>query len=126
MSDIALNGDHDLDVSDQEMHLVVDVVGEPAAVAQEMRIAMQFHRGEWPLDVDEGLPFLAQVFVKNPSLAGLAAMFSGRARRVPGIIAVKDMSLVYDNDTRELSVSYRSTAQDGGPPIEATLALTPP
>lgn len=117
MSDIALNGDHDLDVTGQALSLVEDVEGDPAAIAQEMSIAMQLHRGEWFLNTLAGIPYLTQVFIKNPnpSIAALTVLFTRAARLVPGITDVEDMSVVFDNTDRLLSVDYRSIAQDGTP-----------
>lgn len=122
MSDFKLNSDHDLDITNQDLSLVVDEVGSPQAIAQEMRIAMQFHRGEWALNTLVGIPFLTQVFVANPSLAALDVLFTRAARSVPGIIEVNDMSVTFDRPNRQLSVDYRSTAQDGGI-IEDSLAV---
>jgi hypothetical protein len=122
VSDLKLNDLHDLDVTNQEISLVEDTPGNPAAITQEMRIALQFHRGEWNLNTLVGIPYISQVFIKNPSLAALTVLFTRAARSVPGIIEVNDMSLLFGNSERELSVDYRATAQDGGI-IEDTLAV---
>ncbi len=117
----------DLDDTNQELSLVEDYTDDngdfqPEAIAQEMRIAMQFHRGEWALNILLGIPYLEQVFIKNPSLAALSVLFTRAARSVPGIVSVQDMALELETETRELDVSYRATAQNGGV-IEDTLPL---
>jgi len=122
VSDIALNSDHDIDVTNGEMSLVVDEPDEPEAIAQECRIALLFHRAEWPLNVLVGFPYLDQVFVKNPSLAALASLFTRGLLTIPGVLEVKEMLLEFDDSTRLLSVEFRVRAQDGGV-IEDTVPL---
>ncbi len=122
MSDLKLNSSHDLDITNQSLSLVTDEPAEPEAIAQEMRIAMQFHRGEWALNTLVGIPYLTQVFIKNPSLAALDVLFTRAARSIPGVLEVNEMAVSFDNSLRQLSVSYRSTVQDGGI-IDDTLAV---
>ncbi len=104
------------------MVLVEDEPGLPYAIAQEMRIAMLFHRGEWDLNTLVGIPYISQVFVKNPSIAALNVLFTRAVRSVPGVNEVNNMSVVFDNTARALTVDYRATAQDGGI-IEDRLAV---
>ncbi len=121
MSDIALNSEHDLDVTNQELSLVVDVVDDPEAIKQEMSIAMQFHRGEWPLNVLVGIPFLTQVFVKNPSIPGISSLFSRAARSVDGIVSIESMEIDFDSSGRSLAVDYRAKSDLGT--LEGRLAV---
>lgn len=113
---------HDLDLTNQEMTLVEDEVDSPAAIAQEMRIAMQFGRGEWDLNVLIGIPFRTEVFIKNPSLAAISVLFTRAARSVPGIIEVPHIEVSLDRDTRILTTEYEARAQNGGT-IEDRLAV---
>lgn len=121
--DIALGGDHDLDFSDQEMHLVEDLPGEPNAIAQEVSIALQFFRGEWPLNVLIGVPYFEQVFIKNPSLAALTVLFTRASLSVPGIIEAREMKLSFDNSGRRLYVTPKLRAEDGTPVDVGQLAV---
>ncbi len=123
MSDIALGGNHDLDFTDQEMHLVEDEPGYPAAIAQEVSIALQFFRGEWPLNILVGIPYQEQVFVKNPSLAALTVLFTRASLSIPGIAEAREMKLVFDNGGRRLSVTPKLRAEDGTPVDTGQLAV---
>jgi hypothetical protein len=122
MSDFALADDHDIDTTNQELTLVEDTVGDPAAIAQELGIALLFHRGEWKQNVLVGIPYMEQVFVKNPSIAGIAVLFTRAARSVAGIVEVMEMVPEFDNSLRSLELDFRARAQDGGV-IEDRLAV---
>ncbi len=113
---------HDLDLTSFSLSLVEDTEDSPAAIAQEMRIGMQFVRGEWDLNVLVGIPYFQEVFIKNPSLAAIKVLFTRAARSVPGIVEVTAMETEFDNETRQLAVEYEARAQNGGV-IEDRLAL---
>ncbi len=122
MSDIALNADGDLDITNAQLSLVEDAPGEPAAIAQELKIALAFHRGEWFLNVLVGVPYLSQVFVKNPALGALNVLFTRAILSVPGIVEINELELSFDNSERLLSIDFNVRAQDGGI-IEDRLAV---
>lgn len=123
MSDIKLTTDtHDLDVTDQALSLVVDEVDSPEAITQELRIALRFVRGEWALNVLVGIPYYTEVFIKNPSLAAIATLFTRAIRSVPGIIEVPELTPTFDNSTRQLAIDFSAKAQNGGV-IEDRLAV---
>lgn len=125
MSDVALDDNHDLDITDAELRLVTDV-DSPEAIAQEQRIALQFHRGEWFLNTLVGIPYLTQVFVKNPSLAALNVLFTRAILSVPGTVELKELALNFDDDQRPLRVlkiDYDSRAAEGVPIDTGQLAV---
>lgn len=125
MSDVALDDNHDLDITDAELRLVTDV-DSPEAIAQEQRIALQFHRGEWFLNTLVGIPYLTQVFVKNPSLAALNVLFTRAILSVPGTVELKELALDFGEDQRPLRVlkiDYDSRAAEGVPIDTGQLAV---
>lgn len=122
MSDIALDDEHDLDISNAELHLVEDEVDYPAAIAQELRIALWLHRGEWFLNVLVGVPYLDQVFVKNPALGALHVLFTRAILSVPGVLEINELTLDFDNSSRLLSIAFDVRTQNGGI-IEDRLAV---
>lgn len=126
MSDVALNGDHDLNIDDAELALVRDDEGEPQAIAQEHRIALQFHRGEWFLNVLCGIPYREQVLIKNPSLAMLNVLFTRAILSIPGTVELKELALNFDEvqrPLRVLKIDYDSRAADGAPIDVGQLAV---
>jgi hypothetical protein len=86
-----------------------------AAVAQGLRIRVQMFKGEWFLNLDEGLPYL-----ENDSVAETDALFGQRFdkakalsafRRVitatPYVESILSLGVTFDGATRTLNVEWR-------------------
>lgn len=114
MSDIALTDDWDVDVSGQELHLVEDSEGDPAAITQETGITLLFIKGEWALNVLVGLDWIGRILVKNPSTASLTLYFTRAILSVPGQEEILSILFDFDNSSRLAELSFKSRAQDGG------------
>jgi len=81
----------DLDAWD----LVLDVDGniaiaaEPYALAQDAASAIKTYLGEPYWDTTVGVPWLQQVFGKNPSLQVVKALINAAAASVPGVTSAQ-------------------------------------
>lgn len=82
-----------LDVT--EWDLVLDASGniavaaEPYSLAQNAASAIKTFLGEVYYDVTVGVPYLQQIFGKNPPLPLLKSTFEAAAITVPGVAAAK-------------------------------------
>jgi hypothetical protein len=112
--------DGELDLSGGELNLVDG--GE--AVAQDVRSACRFFRGEWYAAPERGVPLLEQVFVKNPDLGLVRAAFRDAILARPGVKDVLELELDYGPDDRSLSITFRAETDAGEVagtlPIEVT------
>lgn len=78
-----------------EWDLVLDadgniaVASEPYALAQDAASAIKTFAGEVYLDTTLGLPYLTQIFGKNPPIALLKAQFEAAARTVPDVASAQ-------------------------------------
>src|SRR5262245_2797586 len=61
-------------------------------------------RGEWAFDLDEGVPYFENVFVKAPDPVILEGLFKDRILATPGIIGLNEFDLILDTATRELTL----------------------
>lgn len=111
MSDISLDFQHDLDLTDP-LHTISLVTGE-AAIQQQLRIRMQFFMGEWFLDTQTGIPFYRDILIKNPSAALIRDIFRRAILSTPGIVSVEDLTVDFNNSTRTASVAFRATLDTG-------------
>ncbi len=91
------------------------------AVIQRLCIRLAFMRGEWFLDVREGVPYLQSVFVKNPDLPLIEALFRRVARTTPGVTRVVSYEAALDSRTRR----YRATMRVQVGSVVAALASVP-
>lgn len=70
-------------------------------------------RGEWVFDLDEGVPYFENVFVKAPDPVILEGLFKDRILSTPGIIGLDEFDLVLNTATRELSLEFLAQSTDG-------------
>jgi hypothetical protein len=82
-------------------------------VDQGLRVAFHFFKGEWFLDLREGVPYFDQIFVKAPKDSVIRAVFTRVIRLVPGVAAVESLTYDVDAQTRALSLSFVCRLTDG-------------
>lgn len=84
------------------------------AIAQGIRIRIQNIRGEWFLDLDDGVPWF-----ENASVAGTSALLGQRYSAIrtaaeirkainttPGVLRIDDLALSFNGATRQLSIRW--------------------
>jgi hypothetical protein len=85
----------------------------PEYAAQKIRQRFKLFLGEWFLDQSKGVPWFAQVFVKNPNLDAIRALFRAELLKVPGIIGVSQIESSFVPATRTLSLAYVAVYETG-------------
>ncbi len=115
--DILLGADGDLDLSSGGLEWSRGIAG----VAQGCRIAMQAVKGEWFLNLDDGISYyendvvpasraiLGQRFDEIKALAEYRTALLG----VPGVGKVLALVVDYNSETRALSVSWQVKTEFG-------------
>jgi hypothetical protein len=81
-------------------------------VAQQLRVRFRFFLGEWLLDRAQGVPYLRDVLVKNPSLGVVRALVRRTIASTPGVEAVRSLSVELSPD-RTCSVAFEAGLADG-------------
>ena len=109
MSSIRIDSNNDLDFSTGGLVIVTST----EAIAQKVKIRLQFFLGEWFLDTRLGVPYFQQVFVKNPKISTLQTIFRGVVVNTPGIDRVEQFSLALDPATRKLTVTFLAKTAAG-------------
>lgn len=100
-TDIALDANGDLDTSTGDLRLL----GDQDAVVQDIDTRLGFFRGEWFLDLDEGVPYYEEILVKNPRLNVVRAILTEAMLGSPLVTEVNDLTLDYDAASRTLDVT---------------------
>ena len=67
----------------------IAVASEPYSLSQDAASAIKTFLGEVFWDTTIGVPYLTQIFGKNPPLALLKAQFEAAAETVPGVASAK-------------------------------------
>lgn len=118
MSDLLLTSTIDADNPvEWDLHLTDGQITFPpdqvAAIVQHIRTRLEFFRGEWFLDLREGLPYYQEILVKNPALGRVRALFRATIMETPGVVLVDRLDLSLNRSTRVLTVNFRATLVDG-------------
>ena len=111
----------DLDVSTGSFQTLTG----PEYAAQKIRQRFKLFLGEWFLDQSLGVPWFTQVFVKNPNLDAIRALFRAELLKVPGIVSVGQIESSFVPATRTLSLAYVATYQTGAKLSEVVSSPVP-
>jgi hypothetical protein len=115
--DFLLDADGDLTIADGDLVFSTGL----AAVVQIVKLAVGLYRGEWFLDLDEGVPYIANDVVTE-SEALLGSKFNElRARTVfrdailaaPGVVALTSLAVSFVSATRTMVVEFRVRTEFG-------------
>ncbi len=107
--DIALDDAGDWNISGGDLTLVSD----GPAILQALIIALEFFKGEWFLDEEAGLPYFQDVLVKNPDPNVLQSVFRTAILDVPGVLAINELTLLFDTAARTFAVTFRVSTDFG-------------
>lgn len=76
------------------------------SVAQKINVRLKWFAGEWRWNREEGLPYLEELLIKNPDTDYFEALIRGKIFEVEEVTEVKDVSITYNNDTRQAIIRY--------------------
>lgn len=82
-------------------------------VAQAVKIALYTFIGEWFLNVNAGLPYFEEIFVKNPNIRLIQGIFRQKISEVEGVRSVNSVVVFYDPRTRISSVDWEAETSEG-------------
>lgn len=106
--DIQLGTDGDIDLS--QGLLFTSGIG---AVTQGLRIRLQTFRGEWFLNLDEGVPYfqdlLGQKFVETRARSA----FRTAIMATPGVVEIIHLVVDFDRGLRTLSIDFKVRGDAG-------------
>lgn len=83
-------------------------------VQQQIRIRLQFFKGEWFLDLDFGVPWFQDILgVKPPPITRAESAIREAILGVPDVASIERFSIDYLGSGRELQVSFRAKTTFG-------------
>lgn len=100
----------DLALTDQGTEVVKTVLADE--VAQRLAVRLQFFKGEWFLDLREGMPYFERVLVKGPIRELTYAVFRQAIQETEGVASVADLQLER-GENRTLAVTFTAALSDG-------------
>lgn len=109
MSDIKLDNTGDIVFEHGDLAFVED----DDAIRQHLLVRLRFFRGEWFLNVLEGMPYFERVLAKGVPLAAIEVLFRKVIIETPGVTGVTNIALDYEAGTRHLTLSFGATLETG-------------
>ena len=70
-------------------------------------------KGEWFLDLDQGLPYFQTIFKKSTSLAAIESIYLEAIGNIPGILDITSFNMEFDPKYRKLNISFTANTTDG-------------
>lgn len=110
MATFAQDETRNLSLVNGQLVLVVDPAAEAAIV---LRNKFLFGKGEYFLDIREGVPYFEYVFRKNPDLLLIRRLFRDIIKGTQGISEILSLTTGYDSKTRKGNFSFRARATNG-------------
>lgn len=86
----------------------------PEFVRTKLSQRLRFFLGEWFIDRRQGVPYFQDVFVKNPDLDVVRAIFRQVMVSIQEVSSIPMLDLTYDSGARRLAVSFDAHLVAGG------------
>jgi len=109
VSDILLDSTGDIDLTDGQLTLTTGLV----ATKQRLSQRLSLFAGEWFLDRTRGIPYIEQVFVKQPNPVVIDAVFKNEILSDPAVLELTKFELDLEVATRVLTITFSAITDDG-------------
>jgi len=84
------------------------------AIAQRIRVRLQFFLAEWFLDLRQGLPYFQAILVKNPDIGLIKSIFRRAILQTPGVLAIAKLEASLNRATRTFTITPLEIVLTGG------------
>lgn len=102
---------------------LANYAADAEAVALRIKARLQLLRGEWFLDTDAGVPYLADIAIKPANLPLAESLLKQTIIDTEGVASVTGFSVALDREARKLTVSATvATIYDDNTTIKVSLA----
>jgi len=103
-----------LDEATWDVAIPIVILRGVPAIAQRLRVRLQFFLAEWFLDKRQGIPYFQVVLVKNPDLGLIQSVFRRAILGTPGVLAIKRMATTHDRAIRTFTIHPLEIVLTGG------------
>jgi hypothetical protein len=121
MSDLKLTETGDLDMGSSDILDLSIITDYKEEIKQRIAIRLRSFKNDWFADLDDGLPYFEDIFIKNPDKILVSSIFKSEILAVPGVTGLDDFDYDLDISTRELTLTFSAKTNEGTIPIEISL-----
>ena len=104
----------ELDEATWDLKVPPNILRGVLAVAQRIRVRLQFFLGEWFLDKRQGMPYFQAILIKNPDLTLVQSIFRRAILGTPGVLAIAKLRTSFDRANRTFTVTPLEIVLTGG------------
>lgn len=114
MATVLLDALGDVDLTTGRMVVTTDPAIE---YRQKMNARLSSFKGEWRYDTGRGVPYFERIFIKNPRLSDVQAVFFKTIMSVPGTTGVSFTSFSFNKTTRRLTIAFSTSTDFQSAPV---------
>lgn len=117
MLDLQLDNSGDLLVSNYDLSLIEGV----DQIAQNLAIRLRFFLGEWFLDIEQGIAYYQDIFIKSPNQIQVENLLKNEILETDGIIEITSFEAEYDVALRKFNVAFTALSDEGEINLEVSI-----
>ena len=113
MSDYKLTDNYDLDMNatgKKDIQLLTD---KKEIIKQRLMVRLKSYQNDWFLDLDNGIPYITDIFKKEVSLSAVQALLTSTILDTDGVDSLLSFEYDIDISTRSLSVEFTCKTEEG-------------
>lgn len=92
---------------------VNDFVEDKDVVLLAVKSRLEFFKGEWFLDIEDGTPYFQDILTKPARLRLIEGIMKRRILETPGIVELNSFDLDFDKGSRKLNIDFEALDQFG-------------
>lgn len=98
---------NNLEITNSDLTLVSGSV----YVANKIRIALRTFKTEWYLNINAGLPYYEEIFIKNPNVDFIADLYQSEILKIKEVKELTEFELTLEN--RKMTITFTAILQSG-------------
>lgn len=102
MLNFALNENHDIYADKGTIAIVTDI----DEIVQHIKTRLQLFLGEWFLDIEAGVPWFQEIFVKPAKLNEIEVIIKNEILQTEGVNELLEFDLSFDSATRIFNIQF--------------------
>lgn len=84
-------------------------VQDSPATIQAVATRLRLFRGEFFLNLDDGIPYFQEILVKPANLSRIETIIRDTISQTEGVESIDTFEIIFDSDTRKLTISFTAT-----------------
>lgn len=109
MNDLAFDNSGDLLIENFDISFVSGI----DQIVQNLAFRLRFFQGEWYLDIDAGIPYYEDFFIKAPNQIRIESLLKQEIIDTVGVLELTDFSSDFNSSLRRFSVIFSASTNEG-------------